>query len=195
MSNQKEDKNKSENNVPDINSSEEKKERPVITFSNPNIKAIKLNKDNLINSQNGQSILHNKLVDNNANFNIISNIQNENEKNSSKENNDILLNIKASQNNNSFLKNNINESFDNINYKKQGKEENKNNGFNQKPSQSNQNKIDKLIDAIYSNTQLTGQLLRKQEKTISLLSILVQSIIEEKKASGQNANNKEKKIK
>ena len=193
MSNQKEDKNKSENNVPDINSSEEKKERPVITFSNPNIKAIKLNKDNLINSQNGQSILHNKLVDNNANFNIISNIQNENEKNSSKENNDILLNIKATQNNNSFLKNNINESFDNINYKKQGKEENKNNGFNQKPSQSNQNKIDKLIDAIYSNTQLTGQLLRKQEKTISLLSILVQSIIEEKKASGQNANNKEKK--
>ena len=195
MSNQKEDKNKIENNVPDINSSEEKKERPVITFSNPNIKAIKLNKDNLINSQNGQSILHNKLVDNNANFNIISNIQNENEKNSSKENNNILLNIKASQNNNSFLKNNINESFDNINYKKQGKEENKNNGFNQKPSQSNQNKIDKLIDAIYSNTQLTGQLLRKQEKTISLLSILVQSIIEEKKASGQNANNKEKKIK
>ena len=193
MSNQKEDKNKSENNVPDINSSEEKKERPVITFSNPNIKAIKLNKDNLINSQNGQSILHNKLVDNNANFNIISNIQNENEKNSSKENNDILLNIKASQNNNYFLKNNINESFDNINYKKQGKEENKNNGFNQKPSQSNQNKIDKLIDAIYSNTQLTGQLLRKQEKTISLLSILVQSIIEEKKASWQNANNKEKK--
>ena len=180
MSNQKEDKNKSENNVPDINSSEEKKERPVITFSNPNIKAI-----NLINSQNGQSILHNKLVDNNANFNIISNIQNENEKNSSKENNDILLNIKASQNNNSFLKNNIYESFD--------KEENKNNGFNQKPSQSNQDKIDKLIDAIYSNTQLTGQLLRKQEKTISLLSILVQSIIEEKKASGQNANNKEKK--
>ena len=193
MSNQKEDKNKIENNAPDINSSEEKKERPVITLSNPNIKAIKLNKDNLINSQNGQSILHNKLVDNNANFNIISNIQNENEKNSSKENNDILLNIKASQNNNSFLKNNINESFDNINYKKQGKEENKNNGFNQKPSQSNQNKIDKLIDAIYSNTQLTGQLLRKQEKTISLLSILVQSIIEEKKASGQNANNKEKK--
>ena len=188
MSNQKEDKNKSENNVPDINSSEEKKERPVITFSNPNIKAI-----NLINSQNGQSILHNKLVDNNANFNIISNIQNENEKNSSKENNNILLNIKASQNNNSFLKNNINESFDNINYKKQGKEENKNNGFNQKPSQSNQDKIDKLIDAIYANTQLTGQLLRKQEKTISLLSILVQSIIEEKKASGQNANNKEKK--
>ena len=193
MSNQKEDKNKSENNVPDINSSEEKKERPVITLSNPNIKAIKLNKDNLINSQNGQSILHIKLVDNNANFNIISNIQNENEKNSSKENNDILLNIKASQNNNSFLKNNINESFDNINYKKQGKQENKNNGFNQKPSQSNQDKIDKLIDAIYSNTQLTGQLLRKQEKTISLLSILVQSIIEEKKASGQNANNKEKK--
>jgi len=193
MSNQKEDKNKSENNVPDINSSEEKKERPVITLSNPNIKAIKLNKDNLINSQNGQSILHNKLVDNNANFNIISNIQNENEKNSSKENNNILLNIKASQNNNSFLKNNINESFDNINYKKQGKEENKKNGFNQKPSQSNPDKIDKLIDAIYSNTQLTGQLLRKQEKTISLLSILVQSIIEEKKASGQNANNKEKK--
>ena len=193
MSNQKEDKNKSENNAPDINSSEEKKERPVITISNPNIKAIKLNKDNLINSQNGQSILHNKLVDNNANFNIISNIQNENEKNSSKENNDILLNIKASQNNNYFLKNNINESFDNINYKKQGKEENKNNGFNQKPSQSNPDKIDKLIDAIYSNTQLTGQLLRKQEKTISLLSILVQSIIEEKKASGQNANNKEKK--
>ena len=114
MSNQKEDKNKSENNVPDINSSEEKKERPVITFSNPNIKAIKLNKDNLINSQNGQSILHNKLVDNNANFNIISNIQNENKKNSNKENNDILLNIKASQNNNSFLKNNINESFDTI---------------------------------------------------------------------------------
>ena len=114
MSNQKEDKNKSENNVPDINSSEEKKERPVITFSNPNIKAIKLNKDNLINSQNGQSILHKKLVDNNANFNIISNIQNENEKNSSKENNNILLNIKASQNNHSFLKNNINESFDTI---------------------------------------------------------------------------------
>ena len=113
MSNQKEDKNKIENNAPDINSSEEKKERPVITLSNPNIKAIKLNKDNLINSQNGQSILHNKLVDNNANFNIISNIQNENEKNSSKENNDILLNIKASQNNNYFLKNNINESFDN----------------------------------------------------------------------------------
>ena len=193
MSNQKEDKNKSENNIPDINSSEEKKERPVITFSNPNIKAIKLNKDNLINSQNGQTILHNKLVDNNANFNIISNIQNENEKNSSKENNNILLNIKASQNNNYFLKNNINESFDNINYKKQGKEENKKNGFNQKPSQSNPDKIDKLIDAIYSNTQLTGQLLRKQEKTISLLSILVQSIIEEKKASGQNANNKEKK--
>ena len=193
MSNQKEDKNKSENNIPDINSSEEKKERPVITLSNPNIKAIKLNKDNLINSQNGQSILNNKLVDNNANFNIISNIQNENEKNSSKENNDILLNIKASQNNNSFLKNNINESFDNINYKKQGKEENKKNGFNQKPSQSNPDKIDKLIDAIYSNTQLTGQLLRKQEKTISLLSILVQSIIEEKKASWQNANNKEKK--
>ena len=184
MSNQKEDKNKIENNAPDINSSEEKKERPVITLSNPNIKAIKLNKDNLINSQNGQSILHNKLVDNNANFNIISNIQNENEKNSSKENNNILLNIKASQNNNSFLKNNINESFDNINYKKQGKEENKKNGFNQKPSQSNPDKIDKLIDAIYANTQLTGQLLRKQEKTISLLSILVQSIIEEKKASG-----------
>ena len=109
MSNQKEDKNKSENNVPDINSSEENKERPVITFSNPNIKAI-----NLINSQNGQSILHNKLVDNNTNFNIISNIQNENEKNSSKENNNILLNIKASQNNNYFLKNNINESFDTI---------------------------------------------------------------------------------
>ena len=193
MSNQKEDKNKSENNAPDINSSEEKKERPVITLSNPNIKAIKLNKDNLINNQNGQSILHNKLVDNNSNFNIISNIQNENEKKSSKENNDILLNIKASQNNNYFLKNNINESFDNINYKKQGKEENKNSGFNQKPSQSNQDKIDKLIDAIYSNTQLTGQLLRKQEKTISLLSILVQSIIEEKKASGQNVNNKEKK--
>ena len=76
MSNQKEDKNKIENNAPDINSSKEKKERPVITLSNPNIKAI------------------------------------------------------------------------NINYKKQGKEENKKNGFNQKPSQSNQDKIDKLIDAI-----------------------------------------------
>ena len=206
--------NKNSSYFPVISYSEELKGRSNIKIS-PVLQAYRLERDAL--SKNT------KYININNNINNI-NIQNKNNneiKNSNNGENKQLLfgNESPIEKNNSF-----HDLLDiNSNSQKESIKELEKNNINQELPYNKDNKIDNLIQAITKNSEITGKLLesidktyyplllqsinnqqatlnllmdsnKKQEETISLLTILVQKLVKDKdEAEGKNSNDDNKK--
>ena len=181
MSNQNKKTNKNGSRSSEISSKEEIRGRTNINFDIPMLHTNNLDKDASSDNQSEKFILDKKLIDNDINS------KNINKKSSQNENNDSIKKAnKESENligaNVSPIKKNsstegLNDLFDiNNNSQKEGIKEYKKNEVYSELSHQKDKKIDDLIQAIGTNSDLTSKLLESMQKSDEKTSKLLESI-------------------